>query len=256
MVKLASFFMAAACASDFPGVQQDSLTIPLPSPQPAIDPLMMLLLLGKEDVLKEDVLKTDPNLKSQAEYREICAKTDDESGCLLVVDELYDQSGNLINDCNNFLLNANEKANCIAEQDIFIAAINGHIESTNILNNLTGKSLLDNDLFLFMMMGGGAPCIPGAPCGTDMNSLLPLLLLKDGSLSDTDPLLLMMMLNGGFSGTGGMNGMLPLLLLDGGIGSGKGLTAKNLLIMNMMNPANYPIGAPMVDPMILLLLLE
>jgi len=46
-----------------------------------------------------------------------------------------------------------------------------------------------------------------------MNSMLPLLLMKDGGLGD-NKMLMMMMMSGGMGGQGGMGGMNPLLMMS------------------------------------------
>merc|ERR1711979_184413 len=61
-----------------------------------------------------------------------------------------------------------------------------------------------SDLLLLSMLGG--------QCMGDMNSMLPLLLMKDGSLGDNKTLMLMMM-QGGMGGAA-MNPLLMMSLLE------------------------------------------
>merc|ERR1712086_516161 len=66
------------------------------------------------------------------------------------------------------------------------------------------KSDMSDIMMLMMMSGQGGM--------GNINSMLPLLLMKDGGLGDNK--MLMMMMSGGMGGQGGMGGMNPLLMMS------------------------------------------
>merc|ERR1711892_865054 len=63
-----------------------------------------------------------------------------------------------------------------------------------------------SDIMMLMMMSGQGGI-------GNVNSMLPLLLMKDGGLGD-NKMLMMMMMSGGMGGQGGMGGMNPLLMMS------------------------------------------
>lgn len=82
----------------------------------------------------------------------------------------------------------------------------------------------------------------GAAAGGNggFESILPLLLLKDGGLDDSKGLLLMLMLSGGkLGGEGGLGNILPLLLLKGKDG-GK---MDDLLMLSLLGGGGFGGGA-------------
>merc|ERR1712042_160378 len=83
---------------------------------------------------------------------------------------------------------------------------------------LTNSSILNgsDSLLMILLLSGGLGGATGGAGGLDMNMLLPLI-LKD-SLNDTKDLLLIMMMGGmgGAGGAGALGSMLPLLLLGNG----------------------------------------
>ncbi|CAK8696838.1 unnamed protein product [Clavelina lepadiformis] len=129
----------------------------------------------------------------------------------------------------------------------------------------------DNLLLLLLLSGGlgGGGGGYGTGTGTGIESLLPILLLSgDGGLGGDDNLLLLLLLSGGLgggAGTGGIESILPLLLLSnsslgGGLGGGDDLLPLLLLSGGLGGGGigtgtGTGTGTGGIDPLLLILLL-
>merc|ERR1712050_395125 len=235
-MKLTNFLAASAYAHDIAGFDHDHLHTgaiynpPTPPVAPmALDPLMLLLLLGDDK---------PTTLKTRAELELHCATVTgaDTAACLHKINVLYREDGTLAVNCS-VINDPVRLESCLQTQLDHQKAVLAFGDQKS--------SLLDNDLLLpLLLLGGGA---------TDMNSLLPLLLLGDGGLGggSSDTLLMLMLLGGGNMGSmaeGGMNSLLPLLLLSenssgsgsdslitlmalsGGLSGGDGMNGMNSLL--------------------------
>ncbi|XP_076817278.1 uncharacterized protein LOC143462851 isoform X2 [Clavelina lepadiformis] len=153
----------------------------------------------------------------------------------------------------------------------------GGIESILPLLLLSNSSLGgglggdDNLLLLLLLSGGlgGGGGGYGTGTGTGIESLLPILLLSgDGGLGGDDNLLLLLLLSGGLgggAGTGGIESILPLLLLsNSSLGGGLGGGDDNLLLLLLLSGGlggggGYGTGTGTgtggIDPLLLILLL-